>query len=185
MPPLPKAKPASKKPPSRARKPTTKAKAANELDASEEDLPAAITSTKKKMLTKSKATHKKKAVLEISDSEGQARGDDDAGDDDKVEWVIFHDYLGYKFETSTRSWKDIDLNWSLIMILEEDQVIRQGLFPVPGANISLSQGGKLYSHLCKHWQTRPPGSVKSKTVSRGEEDYSRLLVVSLLHSNLD
>jgi hypothetical protein len=142
MPPLPKAKPASKKPPSRARKPTTKAKAANELDASEEDLPAAITSTKKKMLTKSKATHKKKAVLEISDSEGQARGDDDAGDDDKVEWVIFHDYLGYKFETSTRSWKDIDLNWSLIMILEEDQVIRQGLFPVPGANISLSQGGK-------------------------------------------
>ena len=45
MPPLPKAKPASKKPPSRARNPTTKAKAAKELDASEEDLPAAITST--------------------------------------------------------------------------------------------------------------------------------------------
>ena len=39
------------------------------------------------------------------------------------------------------SWKDHDLNWSLIAILEEDQVIRQGLFPVPGANISVSQGG--------------------------------------------
>ncbi|KAF8233324.1 hypothetical protein L208DRAFT_1267270, partial [Tricholoma matsutake] len=39
------------------------------------------------------------------------------------------------------SWKDIDLNWSLITILEEDQAIRQGLFPVPGANISVSEGG--------------------------------------------
>jgi hypothetical protein len=81
MPP-PKAKAASKKPPSRARKPTTKAKAAKEASASasEEDLPAAI--SKRKMPAKSKATqsHKKKA-LELSDSvdEGQARGDD-AGD---------------------------------------------------------------------------------------------------------
>ena len=40
------------------------------------------------------------------------------------------------------SWKDIDLNWSLITILEEDQIIRQGLFPVPGAIIPVSQGGK-------------------------------------------
>ena len=32
------------------------------------------------------------------------------------------------------SWKDIDLNWSLITILEEDETIRQGLFPVPGAS---------------------------------------------------
>jgi F0F1-type ATP synthase alpha subunit len=39
------------------------------------------------------------------------------------------------------SWKDVDLNWTLISILEEDEVIRQGLFPVPGANISVSQGG--------------------------------------------
>ncbi|KAF8232600.1 hypothetical protein L208DRAFT_1271109, partial [Tricholoma matsutake] len=38
------------------------------------------------------------------------------------------------------SWKDIDLNWSLITILEEDQAIRQGLFPVPGVNISVLQG---------------------------------------------
>lgn len=28
------------------------------------------------------------------------------------------------------------------MILEEDQAIRQGLFPVPGANIPLALGGK-------------------------------------------
>ena len=28
------------------------------------------------------------------------------------------------------------------MILEEDQVICQGLFTIPGANTSLSQGGK-------------------------------------------
>lgn len=39
------------------------------------------------------------------------------------------------------SWKDVDLNWTLIAILEEDEVIRQGLFPVPGANISVFQGG--------------------------------------------
>ena len=66
MPP-PKAKPTSKKPPSRARKPTIKAKAAKEASASasKEDLPAAI--GKKKMPAKSKATHKKKA-LELSDS---------------------------------------------------------------------------------------------------------------------
>ncbi|KAF8224449.1 hypothetical protein L208DRAFT_1109004, partial [Tricholoma matsutake] len=39
------------------------------------------------------------------------------------------------------SWKDVDLNWSLITILEEHQAIRQGLFPVPGANVTISQGG--------------------------------------------
>ncbi|KAF8815098.1 hypothetical protein BYT27DRAFT_7080741, partial [Phlegmacium glaucopus] len=39
------------------------------------------------------------------------------------------------------SWKDIDLNWSLITILEEHQAIKQGLFPVPRANVSVSQGG--------------------------------------------
>ena len=96
MPP-PKAKAASKKPPSRARKPTTKAKAAKEASASasEEDLPAAI--SKGKMPAKSKATRKKKA-LELSDSvdEGQARGDDAGDADDKVEWVIFRDCHGYK-----------------------------------------------------------------------------------------
>jgi hypothetical protein len=40
------------------------------------------------------------------------------------------------------SWKDVDLNWSLITILEENQTVRQGLFPVPGATILVSQGGK-------------------------------------------
>ena len=40
------------------------------------------------------------------------------------------------------SWKDIDLNWSLITILEENETIRQGLFPVPRASIPVSQGGK-------------------------------------------
>ena len=59
------------KPPLRTGKPTIKVKAAKKT--SEEDLPA----TSKKRMTKSKATHK-----ELSDSvdEGQARGDDDAGD---------------------------------------------------------------------------------------------------------
>jgi hypothetical protein len=75
--------PASKKPPSRARKPSTKAKAAKNSD---EDLPAPT----KKKVAKSKATQKKK-VLELSDGdEGPAaRGendDDDVGDaDEKVE----------------------------------------------------------------------------------------------------
>ncbi|KIL54793.1 hypothetical protein M378DRAFT_182413 [Amanita muscaria Koide BX008] len=87
------------------------------------------TPNKPKTGSKIKATCKKKEI-ELSDTgdEGLAtKGDrdDEAGDDadDKVDW------------------KDNDLNWSLITILEEDQAIRQGLFPVPGANISVSQGG--------------------------------------------
>ncbi|KAF8237028.1 hypothetical protein L208DRAFT_1249613 [Tricholoma matsutake] len=39
------------------------------------------------------------------------------------------------------SWKDVGLNWSLITILEEHQDIRQGLFPVPGANDPSIKGG--------------------------------------------
>jgi hypothetical protein len=41
------------------------------------------------------------------------------------------------------SWKDLDLNWALVTVLEEDSVIRQGLFPaaVPGGNNSVAQGG--------------------------------------------
>ena len=84
MPPL-KTKPASKKPPSRAWKPTAKAKAAKEAP-SDEDIPDP---KKKKAPAKSKTTCKKK-VLELSDSddEEQGRGEnyhdsagDDAGDD--------------------------------------------------------------------------------------------------------
>jgi len=134
-----KAKTTAKKPPSCARKPTTKAKAAK--DATEEDTPA----PKKKVPAKSKAASKKKE-LELSDSsnEEQAIGennDDDAGDDanDKVEWVVLMIIIATIWHIV--SWKDIDLNWSLITILEEHQTIRQGLFPVPGVNISVPQGG--------------------------------------------
>jgi hypothetical protein len=81
-----KLKTSSKKPPSRARKPTTKAQAAKEAT-SEDDLPAP---KKKKVATKGKTPRKRKGS-EFADSgdEGEVRGgnDDDAGDDadDKVE----------------------------------------------------------------------------------------------------
>jgi len=39
------------------------------------------------------------------------------------------------------SWKDEALNWSLITILEEDLIIKQGLFPTPGGNTTTLQGG--------------------------------------------
>ena len=33
------------------------------------------------------------------------------------------------------------MNWSLITLLEEDIIIKEGLFPTPGKNITVSQGG--------------------------------------------
>ena len=96
------------------------------------------------MLAKSKAACKKKE-LELSDSsdEGQVIGKnnaDDVGDDadDKVEWVVLMIIIAMIWHIV--SWKDIDLNWSLITILEEHQTIRQGLFPVSRVNIFVSQG---------------------------------------------
>jgi hypothetical protein len=82
----PKAKTSSKKPPSRARKPSTKALAAKEA-ASEEEIPAP---RKKNVPTKGK-TPRKKREMESADSgdQGEVRGgnDDEGGDDadDKVE----------------------------------------------------------------------------------------------------
>ena len=54
--------------------------------------------------------------------------------------LFFHVIHGCDL-TYVISWKDVSLNWKLITALEEDTVIRQGLFPIPGANISVSQGG--------------------------------------------
>ncbi|KAF8219769.1 hypothetical protein L208DRAFT_1546306, partial [Tricholoma matsutake] len=39
------------------------------------------------------------------------------------------------------SWKDEDLDFLLIGVIEEDEEIKQGLFPLPGANKSLAKGG--------------------------------------------
>ncbi|KAF8235326.1 hypothetical protein L208DRAFT_1205493, partial [Tricholoma matsutake] len=39
------------------------------------------------------------------------------------------------------SWKDKDLNFLLIAAIEEDDEIKQDLFPLPGANKSLAKGG--------------------------------------------
>ncbi len=33
------------------------------------------------------------------------------------------------------------MNWALISMLEDNPVIKQGLFPLPGGNTSVSQGG--------------------------------------------
>lgn len=41
------------------------------------------------------------------------------------------------------SWKDRDLTWQLINCITEDPIIRQGLFPGPGANVSTTKGGGL------------------------------------------
>ena len=40
------------------------------------------------------------------------------------------------------SWKDPNLMWSLIAAITNDATIKQGLFPIPGANVSTSKGPK-------------------------------------------
>jgi hypothetical protein len=40
-----------------------------------------------------------------------------------------------------QSWKVKELTWSLLTALTDDPVIKQGLFPSPGANVSTAQGG--------------------------------------------
>jgi hypothetical protein len=41
------------------------------------------------------------------------------------------------------SWKDKELTWKLINAITEDPMIKQGLFPSPGANVSTAKGGGL------------------------------------------
>jgi len=35
----------------------------------------------------------------------------------------------------------VDLNWALVVAIEDDPVIKQGLFPLPGQNTTVTQGG--------------------------------------------
>jgi len=44
---------------------------------------------------------------------------------------------------TSNSWKDKDLTWQLIHCIAEDPIIRQGLFPCPGANVLTAKGGGL------------------------------------------
>jgi hypothetical protein len=39
------------------------------------------------------------------------------------------------------SWRDSSLTWALISAITDDPIIKQGLFPSPGANVSTSKGG--------------------------------------------
>jgi hypothetical protein len=53
------------------------------------------------------------------------------------------------------SWSDVDLTWALISAITDDEIIRQGLFPGHGSNVSTSRGGgkKKIDHqyeLAKH-----------------------------------
>lgn len=41
----------------------------------------------------------------------------------------------------TYSWKDVDLNWSLINAINDDLNVQQGLFPGVDANTSTQKGG--------------------------------------------
>ena len=41
------------------------------------------------------------------------------------------------------SWKDQDLAWQLINAIRDDPIIKQGLFPSPGGNVSTTKGGGL------------------------------------------
>jgi len=52
-----------------------------------------------------------------------------------------HDDFSWLCPEIHTSWKDECLNWSLIMILDEDVIIKEGLFPTPGRNTTVSQGG--------------------------------------------
>lgn len=57
----------------------------------------------------------------------------------KLHTLLFYGH--YLIYCDILSWKDETLNWSLITILEEDIVIKEGLFPTPGKNVTVSQGG--------------------------------------------
>jgi len=39
------------------------------------------------------------------------------------------------------SWRDPSLTWALISAITDNPIIKQGLFPSPGANVSTSKGG--------------------------------------------
>ena len=39
------------------------------------------------------------------------------------------------------SWRDLSLTWALISAITDDPIIKQGLFPSPGAHVSTSKGG--------------------------------------------
>jgi hypothetical protein len=43
--------------------------------------------------------------------------------------------------SKTCSWKDEALTWSLIDVIEEDPIIKDGLFPPVGAHTSTQKGG--------------------------------------------
>ena len=62
------------------------------------------------------------------------------------------------------SWKDKDLTWQLINCMTEDPIIRQGLFPGPGANVSTTKGGGL-SKAHHHKELVP--TVRLKGLSLG------------------
>jgi len=40
------------------------------------------------------------------------------------------------------SWKDVNLNWALVTALEDDDDIKQVLFPMPGEKVALNVTGK-------------------------------------------
>jgi hypothetical protein len=69
---------------------------------------------------------------------------------DELDVKIEYEKVMHKSSVLTsNSWKDQDLTWQLIHCIAEDPIIRQGLFPGPGANVSTAKGGglsKAYHH---------------------------------------
>jgi hypothetical protein len=123
------AKAIEKKPPSHARRPSTRAKAAKNVVSDSET--AAVKPKKAP-----KKDHGKK-LAEAAES-GSNEGEDDG---DEVKCVLCPSYP-FRILTDLHSWKDVSLNWSLISALEENETIKQVLFPMPGEKATLNVAGK-------------------------------------------
>ena len=54
---------------------------------------------------------------------------------------FYYSLLAYCANIRILSWRDPSLTWALIAAITDDPLIKQGLFPSPGANVSTSKGG--------------------------------------------
>lgn len=55
---------------------------------------------------------------------------------------MFNLRLWFTRSLTVCSWKDVNLNWALVTALEDDNDIKQVLFPMPGEKAALSVAGK-------------------------------------------
>ena len=118
-------------------KKTEKARALE--DNSDSDGPGKKTKQRVEKARVKKRMPRAKAIPEGNgDSEDSQNGDDDDVGG-KIECVFSLLHLA-RHTNTCKSWRDASLTWALISAITDDPVVKQGLFPSPGANVSTSKG---------------------------------------------